>query len=114
MIECSSVWPRTDISEFDIRCQLRSHHDAVDEGHTSRSPQKSPRITTHSYAAPEVLLTELGQRTAVLSLFAAPLQRLESRRCYQVKNSDGLLLGTDFGIDINWDPPEHIGILALI
>jgi len=29
------------------------------------SPQKSPRITTHSYAAPEVLLTELGQRTAV-------------------------------------------------
>jgi serine/threonine protein kinase len=29
------------------------------------SPQKSPRITTHSYAAPEVLLTELGQRTMV-------------------------------------------------
>jgi serine/threonine protein kinase len=29
------------------------------------SPQKSPRITTHSYTAPEVLLAEFGQRTQV-------------------------------------------------
>jgi serine/threonine protein kinase len=32
------------------------------------SPQKSPRITTHSYTAPEVLLAEFGQRTQVGTL----------------------------------------------